>query len=78
MKEIIGLTIAFAALVFIYNLIKMRKRRRNNKDIVSEYNKKYLHKNTKNKRNLNSSNYNNYVTKYNSQLDYMEKKDVTK
>ncbi|MBO5056854.1 MAG: hypothetical protein J6C64_10950 [Lachnospiraceae bacterium] len=78
MKIIIWLLIAFAALVFIYNFIKLRKRRKNNKNTVSEYNRKYLHKNIKNNKNSNSSNYNNYITKYNSQLDYLEKKDLSK
>lgn len=75
MKIIIGLLIAFAALVFIYNFIKLRKRRKNNKNIVSEYNRKYFHKNIIDNKNPNAS---NYITKYNSQLDYLEKKDLSK
>lgn len=74
MKIIIGLLIAFTALVFIYNFIKFRKRRKNNKNIVSEYNRNYLHKNIKDNKNSNAS---NYITKYNSQLDYLEKKDLS-
>lgn len=78
MKILIGFLVGFSALVFIYNFIKFRKRRKNNKDIVTEYNKKYHHNVRTNNKNLNSSNYNNYITKYNSQLDYIEKKDISK
>lgn len=71
MKLWIGLVIGFAALVFIYNFIKSRKRRRNHTDAVTEFRKRY-HRSDK-IRKTESTEYSNYVTKYNSKIDYVER-----
>lgn len=69
MKAFIGLIIAFLILVYVYTFIKIRKKRKNNTDAVSNYKKQY----TKLKKTSESSNYKKYITKYNSHIDYIEK-----
>lgn len=78
MKLFIGLIIAFLALIYIYTFIKIRKRRQKNTDAVDNYRKQYLQRKslseTSNYKDSNrDSNYEAYITKYNSRLDYIEK-----
>lgn len=73
MKMLIGLVIAFLVLVYVYTFIKIRKKRKNNIDTVTKYNTAYLKKKTYKSEKSNSSNYQNQITKYNSQIDYIEK-----
>lgn len=74
MKLWIGLIIAFAVLVFVYNFIKNKKRRKAHVDMVAEFNKRY-HKVKKVKKSEHKE-YSNYITKYNSSLDYVEKSEI--
>ena len=76
MKLLIILLIAFIILVYVYNFIRIRKRRKNAVDAVTEFNEKYLKKKTSNKNNTTDINYKKYITKYNSQIDYISKEDL--
>ena len=77
MKLWIGLVIAFAVLVFVYNFIKNKKRRNSHLDAAIEFKKRY-HQNRRVKQDIcEDRNQSNYVTKYNSKLDYVEKDRFT-
>lgn len=74
MKAFIGLIIAFLILVYVYTFIKIRKKRKNKTDIVSNYNQQYIKKGKQSKiSNNKDSNYEKFITRYNSQIDYIEK-----
>ena len=76
MKLLIILLIAFIILVYVYNFIRIRKRKKNAVDAVTEFNQKYL-KNKKANKNISTDiNYKKYITKYNSQIDYISKEDL--
>ncbi|MBD5499675.1 MAG: hypothetical protein HDR10_00485 [Lachnospiraceae bacterium] len=76
MKLFIGLIIAFLILIYVYTFIKIRKKRKNNIDnmVVDHYRKQYLQRKKQSESaNYKNSNYETYITKYNSQVDYIEK-----
>lgn len=76
MNLFIGLLIGFTILVFIYNYLKMRKRRRNQIDTVTKYHRQFDSRiKNKTRHNLSDSNYKNYITKSNSKIDYISKDD---
>lgn len=76
MNLFIGLLIGFTILVFIYNYLKMRKRRRNQIDTVTEYHRQFdSRRKTNIRHNLSDSNYKKYITKHNSKIDYISKDD---
>lgn len=79
MKILLILMIAFLALVYIYTFLKIRKKRKNNKSAIQDFNEKYLEK--KNIKRIDTkpvldSNYKKYITKYNSQMDYISKDEL--
>lgn len=77
MKVSIGIIIAFLILVYVYTFIKVRKKRKNNIDTITKFHTEYLkNKDNKVKINYESSNYKNQITKYNSQVDYIEKREL--
>lgn len=78
MKILIGLLIGFLILVYVYNYLKLRKRRRNQPNTVAEFHRQFdSHRKTSNaKHNLSDSNYKKYITKYNSKTDYVSKDDL--
>lgn len=76
MKLFIGLVIAFLILIYVYTFIKIRKKRKKNIDnmVVDNYRKQYLQRKKQSESaNYKNSNYETYITKYNSQVDYIEK-----
>lgn len=76
MNLFIVVLIGFTILVFIYNYLKMRKRRKNQIDTVAEYHRQFdSRRKTKTRHNLSDSNYKNYITKSNSKIDYISKDD---
>lgn len=76
MNLFIGLLIGFTILVFIYNYLKMRKRRRNQIDTVTQYHRQFdSRRKTKTRYNLSGSNYKKHITKSNSKIDYISKDD---
>lgn len=79
MKMFLFLLIAFIASVYIYTFIKMRKKRKmNTKTAVEEFNDKY-HKAKTNKTQQTNDlplNYRKQITKYNSNVDYLDKTDL--
>lgn len=74
MEVMIFIVFAFLVLVHVYSFIKIRrKRKEKNKSNVSEFHKTY-HRNTAIRRSPQTdNNYNKYVTKYNSSVDYISK-----
>lgn len=75
MKTIILLLVAFLVPVYVYNFNKIRKNRHlNDKSIVLKFNEKYLVKKKTDDIQFDKTNYNKYITKYNSTVDYVEKK----
>lgn len=75
MKAIIGLLIGFLILVYVYNYLKLRKRRQNQIDTVAEYHRQFASR-KKIRHNSSDSNYQKYITKYNSKTDYISKDDL--
>ena len=76
MKMFIGLVIAFLILIYVYTFIKIRKKRKKNLDnmVVDNYRKQYLQRKKQSESaNYKNLNYETYITKYNSQVDYIEK-----
>ncbi len=75
MKFLIIIVIAFLILVYAYTYIKYKKRKSNYIDTVSDFRKKYLKGDniSRQKKTNITSNYQKYITKYNSSLDYVEK-----
>lgn len=76
MKLQIGIIAAFALVVNVYTLIKIRRKRKKETETtigrLSEYQKRNNIR-TGNREDL-PSNYKKQITKYNSTLDYVEKK----
>lgn len=76
MKLQIGIIAAFALVVNVYTLIKIRRKRKKETETtigrLSEYQKRNNIRNG-NREDL-PSNYKKQITKYNSTLDYVEKK----
>lgn len=75
MKLIIIITIAFLILVYAYSYIKYKKRKAQTVNSVDEFHKKYLKKSISQKKAASKDTACNYITKYNSTLDYVEKDD---
>lgn len=73
MKLLIGLILAFSILVNLYTFLKIRKRRKKSISIVAKYNQPYLNRLKSKNNNYDLSNYKKQITKYNSQVDYIEK-----
>ena len=76
MKLQIGIIIGFALLVNIYTFRKLRRKRKKDINVASAHHSEYKrHINIRNdNREDISSNYKKQITKYNSTLDYMERK----
>ena len=76
MKLQLGIIIGFALLVNIYTFIKLRRKRKKDINVASTHHSEYKrHINIRNdNREDISSNYKKQITKYNSTLDYMERK----
>lgn len=76
MKLQIGIIIAFALLVNIYTFIRNRKSRKKDTNTSAGYHRpECTHYTLKNdNREELPSNYKKQITKYNSSLDYIEKK----
>lgn len=75
MKIIIGFLIGFLILVYVYNYLKLRKRRKKQIDTVAEYHRRFASR-RKSMHNLSDTNYEKYITKYNSKTDYISKEDI--
>ena len=76
MKLQIGIIIACALLVNVYTCIKIRRKREKEINTATEYHsayKRHINIRNDNREDL-SSNYKKQITKYNSTLDYVEKK----
>lgn len=84
MMTFVGLLIGFLILVYVYNYLKLRKRRQNQIDTVAEYHRQFHRQfdshrtrtTLRSRNNLKDSNYNNYITKFNSKTDYISKDDL--
>lgn len=72
MKLLLIIIIVFLSILYIYTYIKYKKRRKNEIDAVGDYRKSYQKKNST-QNNTNTYGCTNYLTKYNSSLDYIEK-----
>lgn len=74
MIKIIILVSLFLVIVYIYSFIKIKKNKTKTFDSVQEYHNLYLnHKSLSERRKNNVS---NYITKYNSTIDYKDKEDI--
>lgn len=74
MKLQIGIIIVFALLVNIYTFIKIRRKRKKEINEFRRYHSEYIKHIRKDSHEDFSSNYKKQITKYNSTLDYIEKK----
>lgn len=74
MKLQIIIIIAFLVLVYVYTFIKYKKRKKQGTiDTVGEFNRKYIKKNSHRQTDDKIDSYTQYITKYNSTIDYVEK-----
>lgn len=75
MKILIIIIIAFLVLLYVYTYLKYRKGKSNKIDTIGDFHNRYLKENTAQKRNAAQSdnNHTNYITRYNSKVDYVEK-----
>lgn len=74
MKLLIVIIIAFLVLLYVYTYLKYRKGKSNKIDTINDFHNRYLKENTSSKRNTTQSdNRTNYITRYNSKVDYVEK-----
>lgn len=77
--KLIVLIVLFLIIVYVYSFLKIRKNKRNKLNetsYVEQYHAqldKYRNRSSAGRQNNSNNNINNYVTKYNSPLDYIEK-----
>ena len=77
MTLILFLIFIFALVTFAYTFIKLKKRKRNYKSALDQHKELYrLAKSRTTTKKDNHQNYSNYVTKYNSQIDYINPEDI--
>lgn len=72
MKLLLIIVIVFLVILYIYTYIKYKKRRKKEIDAVGDYRRNYLER-TSDQNPPQNDGYTNYLTKYNSSLDYIEK-----
>lgn len=72
MKILIIIIIVFLVVLYIYTFIKYKKRRKKEINAVGDYRRTYLKSNSTPNPSPDDE-YTNYLTKYNSSLDYIEK-----
>ena len=78
MKYTLIAVVAFIIVVYAYTFIKHRKRKNEQASTVKEFRSKYL-KNTPQQENKKfSEGYTQYLSKYNSPVDYVEKNEFLK
>lgn len=73
MKILIIAVIVFVVIIYLYTYIKYKKRKQQKIDTVGDYKRTYLRKNTEPQNPPSNDGYTNYMTKYNSKVDYIEK-----
>lgn len=77
MEIMIFLLLVFLAIVYVYSFLKIRnKKKATNNSTVIEFKEKYLSPKEPNNIKTDNSNYNKYITKYNSSVDYINKEDL--
>lgn len=77
MKLFIGLIIAFLIFIYVYTFIKIRKKRKKSINKVDDYRRQYVQRKKRSQAaNYKNSNYETYISKYNSQMDYIEKNQL--
>ena len=77
MKILIISVIVFLGILYIYTFIKYKKRRKQEINAVGDYRRNYLKSNSPPNPSPDDG-YTNYLTKYNSSLDYIEKETFLK
>lgn len=71
MKLLIMSIFVFLVIMYVYTYKRYKKIKKNNINTVEEFRKKYLKKELPDAKDVNKSN--NYITKYNSPVDYIDK-----
>lgn len=77
MKYTLIAVVAFIIVVYVYTFIKHRKRKNRQTSTVKEFRNKYLKNKSTESENIPEG-YTRYLSKYNSPIDYVEKKDFLK
>lgn len=75
MKVLIIIICAFLILLYVYTYLKYKKGKSNKINTIGEFHNRYLKENTVQKRNTvpTDNKHTNYITRYNSKVDYVEK-----
>lgn len=73
MKLLLSIIVIFLAVLYIYTFIKIKRRKKNNIDAVGDFRRNYLKKDFA--QNPQNNEYNQYLTKYNSSVDYIDKEE---
>lgn len=76
MKLLIISIFVFLVIMYVYTYKRYKKIKKNNFSTVEEFRKKYLKKALPDAQDANKAN--NYITKYNSSVDYIEKNTFIK
>lgn len=71
MKLLIMSIFVFLVIMYVYTYKRYKKIKKNNINTVEEFRKKYLKKELPDAQDAGKGN--NYITKYNSSVDYIEK-----
>ncbi|NBJ91439.1 hypothetical protein D5281_02275 [bacterium 1xD42-62] len=72
MKLLVISIFVFLVIMYVYTYKRYKKNKKNNINTVDEFRRKYLKKNVSNE-NQDANKAGNYITKYNSSIDYIEK-----
>lgn len=72
MKLLIASIFVFLVIMYVYTYKRYKKMKKNDINTVNEFKRKYL-KNKNSDENQDSKEIHNYITKYNSSIDYIEK-----
>lgn len=78
MKILIIVIVAFLIVIYAYTYIKYKKRKKNHINAVDDFRNKYLKQSDLPVQTPNNDKLIQYMTKYNSTVDYIDKDDFMK
>jgi len=76
MKLLLTGIVVFLVIVYIYTYIRYKKNKKRNVNLVDEFKRKYLQKESQ--KNDVDDEFIKYTTKYNSTIDYIDRDDLIK
>ncbi len=77
MKLLLTGIVVFLVVVYIYTYIRYKKSKKRNVNLVDEFKRKYLQKESK-ENDVDDDEFIKYTTKFNSTIDYIDRDDLIK